>query len=150
LGADVNSQGSCGNTALHNAAFHGHFHIVRALRKAGADIAIENSEGMIPLDMTDHMDIYKQPTQAMRAFLSPAMAAKHDYVKKLRKVEAMNWIDRDQPTSRLQAKIKKKYHWTDRPDPVKTFGRKRAYDKAQADYLAGSGYKPPAVLLHED
>ena len=78
------------------------------LRKAGADISIANNEGMIPLDMTDHMDPFKQPTQAMRSFLSPALEAKAEYIKKLRSVEAMDWIERSQPTTRLHAKIKKK------------------------------------------
>jgi hypothetical protein len=103
---------------------------------------------MLPIDMTDHMDVMKQPTQALRAFLSPALAHKHEYVQKIRQAERMDWIDKDQPTTRMQAKIKKKYHWTDRPDPVGTFQKKKAYDKGHADYLAGKGFKPPPVLLH--
>ena len=60
---------------------------------------------MTAMDMTDHHDVMKQPTQALRAFLSPALQDKASYVQKLRMAEANDYIERTQATTRYAADL---------------------------------------------
>lgn len=48
-GADLHAKDSMGNCALINAAFHGHFEIVRLLLEAKADPDVRETEGMTAL-----------------------------------------------------------------------------------------------------
>ena len=49
-GAAVNAKDGYGQTALHDAAFHGHADAVAALLHAGADASIRNKRGLTALD----------------------------------------------------------------------------------------------------
>jgi ankyrin repeat protein len=53
LGADVNARDHEGNTALHNAAAHGHVEMILYLVSKGADVKAVNREGQTTADMAN-------------------------------------------------------------------------------------------------
>jgi uncharacterized protein len=53
LGADVNARDHDGNTALHNAAAHGHVEMILYLVSKGADVKAVNREGQTTADMAN-------------------------------------------------------------------------------------------------
>jgi len=53
LGADVNARDHEGNTALHNAAAHGHVEMILYLVSKGADVKVVNREGQTTADMAN-------------------------------------------------------------------------------------------------
>ena len=85
------------------------------------------------MDLTDHLDPYAVDTQALRSFISPALEAASNHVKKLDAARGMDWIERTKPTARLEAKAKarKKFDWSAKESPAAFFQRKRAFDVAQ-------------------
>jgi len=66
-GADVNASNSCGNTALHEVAWHGELTLMKALIDAGADVSAANGAGWTPLHhaaRNGHLDCTKALIQA--------------------------------------------------------------------------------------
>jgi ankyrin repeat protein len=53
VGADVNARDHEGNTALHNAAAHGHVEMILYLVSKGADVKAVNREGQTTADMAN-------------------------------------------------------------------------------------------------
>ncbi|MFN7095602.1 MAG: ankyrin repeat domain-containing protein, partial [Burkholderiales bacterium] len=49
---DINGSGESGNTALHYACRKGYLLVIEELLKAGADIARENKQSKLPLQLT--------------------------------------------------------------------------------------------------
>jgi uncharacterized protein len=64
-GADVNARGDRGCTPIFNAVIGANPHVVKALRKSGADLSIRSIDGRLVLDYAKSLDSPKDVLAAL-------------------------------------------------------------------------------------